>query len=84
MVTQLLTFSANKQADGEKNNRLQNATDLQHITANEASGAGLPPGIEIIHCKMQQSCNRSSIGNKGHHHRCSTSGSVEDDSSWRG
>jgi hypothetical protein len=54
MVTQLLTFSANKQADGEKNNRLQDATDLQQITANEASGGGSLPVIEKAHCKSNR------------------------------
>jgi hypothetical protein len=54
MATQLLTFSANKQATGIKKSRVQNATDLQQITAHEASGAGSLPVIEKAHCK----CNR--------------------------
>ena len=54
MATQPLISSANKQASGAKKSRLQNATELQQITSNEASGAGLLPGIEKIHCKMQQ------------------------------
>ena len=40
MVILLLTYSAYKQPTRIKKTRLQDATDLQHITAHEASGAG--------------------------------------------
>ena len=53
-MTQLLTFSANKQPTRIKKITLQDATDLQHITANEASGAGSLPGIEKVHCKSNR------------------------------
>ncbi len=54
MATQPLTFIANKQATGVKKSSVQNATDLQQITAHEASGAGFLPGIENMHCKSNR------------------------------
>ena len=54
MVTQPLTFSANQQASSAKKIWLQDATDLQQITANEASGARSLPGIERVRCKSNR------------------------------
>jgi hypothetical protein len=53
-MTQPLIFSINKQASSAKKIWLQDATDLQQITANEASGAGSLPGIEKVHCKSNR------------------------------
>ena len=80
MENLLLAYSAYKQPTRIKKTRLQDATDLQQIAANEASGAGSLPVIEKAWCKMQQICNITSIGNKGHHHRCFTRWSAESQS----
>ncbi len=60
IATQLLTFSADKQPTRVKNSGLQDATELQHITANEASGAGFLPVIEKARCKSNRFATYSS------------------------
>jgi hypothetical protein len=72
IVTQLLTFSADKQPTRVKNSGLQDATDLQQITANEASGVGSLPGLERGTLQKQQICNIWFMGNKGYDYRCFT------------
>jgi len=47
-----------RQAIGAKKILFQNATYLQQIAANEASGAGTRPGIEKICFNMKHTCNR--------------------------
>src|SRR6266571_78787 len=43
-----------KQARGPVINLFQNETYLKQIAANAASEAGSRPGIDKVHCKMQQ------------------------------
>jgi len=43
-----------KQARGPVINLFQNETYLKQIAANTASEAGSRPGIDKVHCKMQQ------------------------------
>jgi hypothetical protein len=50
-------LSQTEASKGHQKIRVQNATDLQHITTNEAS-IGRKRTTKKLECKMQQICNR--------------------------